>query len=131
MRIYVSGSSLELPIARALIDALRNRGHEIAHDWPSVIDAAGGRANPADVSDDQKDAWVSAELVAINTCDLYVMLAPAEPTLTGGAFVELGYAHACGKTIHVIGRWESIFNILAEDAHHNIGEFLEVLGRAR
>jgi nucleoside 2-deoxyribosyltransferase len=111
MKIYVCGGSAELAVVSAWMDALRDAGHEITHDWTEVVRAE-GEGNPRDATHAQRSAWAEADLQGIGTADLVWGILPT--TSSFGCAFELGYAVALGKQVIVSGDWRrSIFSCRA------------------
>lgn len=106
MKIYVAGSSRDLPRARAMMDALRARGHEIAFDWVAHIDRSGGRSNRGLNIIERFDASTMC-LDGVRHAEVVALLIPADDAPGKGAWVELGYAIARGMTVHAIGDVDS------------------------
>lgn len=106
MKVYVAGSSRELPRAKRVIAALRERGITVTHDWPAQIEAV-GEANPVDASDEQRFTWAWDCLEALQDAECSLFLLPE--TETTGMWVELGYALSMPKTVFMAGEHASIF----------------------
>jgi nucleoside 2-deoxyribosyltransferase len=100
VRIYVAGASKEPQRVRWAMDGVRDLGCELTLDWLAVIDAAGA-ANEG-LNDAERRKYARADLAAVRCADLVWLLAPDNAST--GAWVELGYAVACGVPIVVSGR---------------------------
>ena len=88
-KVYVAASSRELARAEGAIQALRDLGHEVTHDWPRMVRAV-GEANPADADDVLRLQWAEEDLLGIRAADTFWLLMPDYGGF--GAGVELGYA---------------------------------------
>ncbi len=112
MRIYVAGSSNEMPRVVAAMVLARESGHEITYDWVSEILKV-GNANPRTASRTQRADWAWTDIAGVEECDVLWLLAP-NVGHGRGAFVELGFAIATLKTIVISGPacHESIFNAI-------------------
>jgi nucleoside 2-deoxyribosyltransferase len=100
MRVYVAASSAELERAAQAMDLVEGAGHELTHDWVSVV-IERGDANPVDAPEGQRMAWAEADLEGVEEADVVWLLMPNTGGL--GAFWECGYAHALGKRIVISG----------------------------
>lgn len=100
-RIYVAGASAELYRAVAFIRAARNLGYEITEDWPQVILDI-GKANVG-LTPEQRLAAADADLKGVLRAHLVVLLVPAHPSVTQGAWWEGGVAQAVGIPILAVG----------------------------
>lgn len=93
MRIYVAASSNELARAKAAMNALRELGHTITHDWVTEVERVGS-ANPVDATLDEAAMWADEDLQGVEAAEVVWLLAPERDGF--GAGVELGYAIALG-----------------------------------
>ncbi len=110
-KVYVAASSLQMDRARDVMAQLRAAGHEVVHDWCSIIEAR-GVANPSDSTQDERWDWAIDDLQGVKRADVLWLLVPAEEG--AGAFVELGYALALGKPVIASGAYlRSIFTAMA------------------
>lgn len=89
MKIYVAASSQEMPRAKAVIHAIREAGHEITHDWVSVIEGVGS-ANPENATVEECRKWATEDLDGAFNAEALVLLAPNKGTAQG-AFTEFGF----------------------------------------
>lgn len=94
MKIYVAGSSQERPRYRHFLEALHAVGFDVVYNWADHID---GCSSPP--TDEELSAAERECLLAVATCDVFVLLIPQTPSK--GSWVELGYARALKK--HTIG----------------------------
>ena len=102
LRVYVAGSSREIPRVRAAHRALREAGFELAYDWTHGVEAAVARGVSEDaMPDGEAHAVATRDLAGVNAADVVWLLAPEQPTR--GAWVELGVADALGSDIVVSG----------------------------
>lgn len=112
-RIYVAGSSAQLERARAAMDALKERGYLVAHDWVTEVEKVGS-ANPPDAPMAKQAAWAREDLQGVLFADYLWLLMPAEEGW--GAAVELGYALANSVPVIISGLHNrSIFSSLAAE----------------
>jgi hypothetical protein len=91
MKIYVAGSSNEIPRVRAVQARLRAMGHEITFDWTGPVEEFGGGS---DLDIRRKRLYANRDLLAIREADTVIGLAGG-PTVSAGLWFELGYALAC------------------------------------
>jgi len=111
--VYVAASSRELERAEGAIQALKDLGHTVVHDWPALVRAVGS-ANPRHASDDKRMMWASEDLNGVSDADVFWLLMP---NVEGGfgAGVELGYAIAGQGAIVCSGPVKrSIFTVYAD-----------------
>jgi hypothetical protein len=100
MRIYVAGASSEIERARRVIAALRAEGHEITFDWTVDFEAN------ETLLDVQRGAYADADFQGVSMANRVVLLIPAPPNLTQGAWWEGGVADALEIPIIASGRPE-------------------------
>lgn len=93
MRVYVAGSSRELPRVRWAMDEIRAIGGTITEDWASKVERqlADGMTD-ADLSEHVRSEAVEACLNGVRAADVFWLLAPPDTAPSRGAWVELGYA---------------------------------------
>lgn len=110
MKVYVAGSSAEMPRAEHWVKALREAGITVTSTWTDVITSVGS-ANPIGVSPEQRRSWSYTDLVVdLGPADWLWFLVPPPSVQTRGAWVELGVAFAARKSIICSGDTEqSIF----------------------
>ncbi len=84
-----------------MMERLRAGGHEITHDWVSII-MDRGEANPTDASVEERRAWADEDLAGVRAADAMVLLMPEGSGL--GCFWEAGYAQALGIPMLVVGQ---------------------------
>lgn len=116
IRVYVAGASTESIRAVAAVEQAKSAGFVVTSTWLDVIAATPGGANPTDASEHQRRAWSATDLGEIERADVLWFLVPGTGT-TRGAWVELGFAYAPGKTIVCSGTTttQSIFCALGEE----------------
>lgn len=102
MRIYVAGASTLAHLARDAMDAARERGHEITHDWTQGLAL---RSYGCDRELTSRDAQAVYEACrdGIEGADAVLMLAPPPSHPTIGAWIELGIADALEKILAIVG----------------------------
>lgn len=100
MIVYVAGSSKQLDRVRNAMEALRELGHTVAHDWVSIVEAVGS-AHPDD--DSGRARFAKADLAAVAQADMLWLLYQDESV---GAFWEAGYAQGRGIPVVVSGACE-------------------------
>lgn len=89
MKIYVAASSKELARAIRIMNALRERGHEITYDWTVPMRELGPDAG---LTFEQRGLYAAKPSKGIEEADVFWQLIPTTPS--SGAWWELGYA--CG-----------------------------------
>lgn len=89
MKIYVAASSKELARAIRIMNALRERGHEITYDWTVPMRELGPDAG---LTVEQRGLYAAKDSKGIEDADVFWQLIPTTPS--SGAWWELGYA--CG-----------------------------------
>lgn len=106
-RVYVAGSSSELPRVKAAMARCRAAGYEITHDWVAEVEAVGS-ANPTEATLQQRRGWATADFIGIGRAQVVWLLVPY---IDGaGAYVELGYAiNECVPVVASGGDSHSIF----------------------
>lgn len=92
LHIYVAGSSKEIERAEAMVSALRVAGHHITLDWAAEMRKAG--AADKDLPIERVREAARADLAAVDTADLVVLLTPAVDKPSAGAWSELTWAYA-------------------------------------
>lgn len=108
MKIYVCGGSSEMDLVAGYMTKLRALGHEITHDWVSVIRSVGD-ANPREAARRQRRAWSGDDIHGIESASLVWVLLPLK-TSFGCAF-EAGFAIGRGGHVIMSGDWRaSIFS---------------------
>lgn len=111
-KVYVAGGSHEIARCEDAIQALRDLGHTVVHDWPRMVREVGS-ANPRDATDDMRQAWAEQDLDGVAEADVLWLLMPEREGF--GAAVELGYAIAGGADIVISGPHQrSIFTVYAD-----------------
>lgn len=115
MRVYVSGSSLELRRAREAMRLVSEAGHDLVLDWTRDI-AAVGCAQGYRLSRARRREIAGRDLVAVDRCDLLWLLIPQYSS--AGAWVEFGRAHAAGKRLIASGTPADRAPLFAELADH-------------
>lgn len=131
MTIYVAGSSKQLDRARNAIEALRNAGHIVTHDWVEQVDLVGD-ANPPDASDEQRCVWAWDDLDGVRNADVALFLLPSDHA-SFGMGVEFGYAVRHREVrpelrIMTAGCTDSIFAALADACFDTDGQAIDSLG---
>lgn len=112
MRIYICGGSSEMDRIAGYMRQMRELGHEITHDWVSVIRNA-GEANPREAPHEARVYWSGEDLSGIRKANLVWVVLPAKPSF--GCAFEAGYAIGHGQIVIVSGDWRaSIFSSQAE-----------------
>lgn len=91
LRVYVAGSSAELPRAKEAIAACGARGWEVTLDWPALVEKHGGRANRG-LSHDERSVAANLTLNAVCRADVFWLLVPSIDAPSRGCWVELGTA---------------------------------------
>ena len=115
LRVYVAGGSDSMPRVQHAVARLRALGITIASTWLDVVTATPGGANPRDASEETRAGWSQTDLNEVAGADLLWFLTPS-PGVTRGAWVELGYALATGKTAVCSGDTkQSVFCALAHE----------------
>ncbi len=92
LHIYVAGSSKEIERAEAMVTALRAAGHHITLDWAAEMRRAG--AADKDLPIERIRGVARADLTAVDTADLVVLLTPTVDKPSAGAWSELTWAFA-------------------------------------
>lgn len=88
-QVYVAAASSELQRAEGAIQALRDLGHTVVHDWPAEVRRVGS-ANPTDAAYVSRRKWAIQDFDGVMSCQVFWLLMPHAEGF--GAGVELGYA---------------------------------------
>jgi hypothetical protein len=94
MKIYLAGSSFEMPLVNDYMRQLRAGGVEITRDWPKIIREYGNRANRGLTEEDRVRVSL-ANLKAIDEADMFWLIVPTAPS--AGCWIEFGYAIRVNK----------------------------------
>lgn len=89
MKVYVAGSSKEIPRVRAVMGLLRAFGLTIAYDWTVEVEKV-GEANPREAGRVERRKWATTDLNAVGDSDVVLVLVSDDPAR--GAYFEAGYA---------------------------------------
>ena len=116
MRVYVAGSSGEMPRARAAIAACRERGWAVTEDWPAAIEAHGGLANRG-LSRPARMGAARACLRGVDEADVVWLLVPGSGAPSAGCWVELGYALERGNVRAIVCSGDTSRSIFCASAH--------------
>lgn len=121
MRVYVAGSSKEIPRVRAIMTALRLAGHVITHDWTPLVERFGsdGAAQERALTPADLAKCAAADIHAIDDAERVVMLWPR--TKSEGAYVELGIAIGIGRPVTVSGGDRFWCALLRDEEHRAAG----------
>lgn len=101
MKIYVGGSSAEMPRAKGWMNLLRIAGHTVTSTWVENIEKVAElkklephlAANPMDAPREARAEWSRVDLDELTSADLLWMLLPSPGMkVSAGAYCELGYA---------------------------------------
>lgn len=136
-RLYVAGSSGERARASSFMDHARIYGHSITYDWVRAMRAVEDEF--ADLrewelpSNVRLDAAL-ADLGAVGTSDLLIVLVPEWHNPTRGAWIEYGYAIGRGIPVWIVGTDTriancTIFTEIAQRKFTSDEEALEALMR--
>ena len=111
MRIYISAAVAEIDRARSAADAVRSLGCDVTSDWIEAIKP--DSPHDRDMTDADRQRVAIQDLDGIERCGLLWLLVPAERR-GRGAWVELGFALARGRTVICSGpdARETIFTSL-------------------
>src|SRR5262249_53790955 len=102
---------------------LERAGLRVVSTWPQNI-AAVGTANPRNATSEQREEWAETCISQVCDADVLWIIVPC-PQTTIGAWVELGIARMCGKTIVCSGDTkQSIFPAIG----HEFSTDAEALG---
>lgn len=96
---YVGGPGELKDMAKAIAQALRDKGHHISSTWH-------------DVEDPEEEETALRDFSQIEDAEEFILVNPAEwkHNGTGGRHVEFGYALARGKDMIVLGSRTNIFH---------------------
>lgn len=117
MKVYIAGSSQGEEAERVAwaTRLLADRGIEATNTWAQTI-AKVGDANPRNAGVDHRFEWAAQCLKEIDAADAVWFLVPSLPTMTRGAWTEIGYAFAMHKEIVCSGDTaQSIFCALGDE----------------
>ena len=128
LRVYVAGSStgLELHRAKAFMDAARERGMVVTHDWPKLVldrlQSVGLDANQGMTR--QERTGVALDCIrGVMECEVCVVLVPSHGSPTIGAWFEADRALSMGKLVLWVGDEErSVFSALCAFTARDIDE---------
>lgn len=101
MKIYVAGSSAETERAQKFTTALQQMGIQTTNTWIEEVVLHGG-GNPDSASPGDRRRWAQQDLKGVDDADGVWILLPTQ--YSHGAFFEIGYALAKGKTIYSSGQ---------------------------
>lgn len=104
-RVYVAAAASEWRRARAAIDAIREAGHIVAHDWTRdeeqwQLHGLGGEC--AHTRERERRDVAQQRAQSIHACEVFVLLAPIENPNYLGCWIEYGMACADPTTTVVI-----------------------------
>lgn len=103
LRVYVAAASAETARARAVVDKLRAAaGVVVTSTWLDVV-AQVGDANPRDASIEARRGWVTQDLAEVKSSDVVLVLVPAAPIATIGAWCEAFHGRAHGVELMFAG----------------------------
>lgn len=93
IEIYVAGSARNWQRARAFMERIHAHEHmRVVFDWTLSVEAAqSAGVHDSALDNDERASHARADLNAIESCDVFVLLAESEP-VGRGAWIELGYA---------------------------------------
>lgn len=116
MKVYLAASFKMINELREYAKQLRKAGHEVTSSWLRERSKPDVELLPGD--NYRKNALI--DLFDIDRADTFAIFTVpgTEFIKRGGKHFEAGYAHAKGKTIHVIGPDENIFYQLPEMIHY-------------
>lgn len=136
MKIYIAAPFAARNVAMTTAFTLEDAGHEITSKWHgSTRDIHVGTVGISPESDDAEVLeHALADLADIDRCDAVLHLTgsycselvnvPLHWLHTGGRHVEVGYAIAKGKDVHLIGEPENIFGRSIAYHHESVGAFV-------
>jgi hypothetical protein len=133
LRVYVAGSStgLELHRVKAFMDALRERGMVVTHDWPKLVldrmQSVGLGANQGMTR--QERTGIALDCIrGVMECEVCVVLVPSHSCPTIGAWFEADRALTLGKLVVWVGDEErSVFSCLCAFVARDIDEAFALL----
>lgn len=117
MKIYLAASSADVERARRWHRQLIDTGMAVTSSWLEIIDQVGD-ANPREASKWQRFKWADNDLREIAESHALWFLVPTTDKPTRGAWIEFGYARACGPELLLISSGDtkqSIFCALGEE----------------
>ena len=98
-KIYVAGSSNEIPIIQGLMKTVQEYGYQITYDW-----SRSDLWNHPDPSDEALTGCAQVDEDAVRSADILWYVTPAEASgKSEGSHFELGVARGLGKAILVSG----------------------------
>ncbi len=99
MKFFVSGKVGSDNIAKSLMKALKDAGHEITFDWTSIE-----HLSPYDKNGAQSREAAISECCGVKNADVLVIIAHEKGV---GMYVELGMALGVGIPVRVVTKDES------------------------
>jgi hypothetical protein len=132
VNIYLATRYARHAEMRAARDALRDLGHTVTSRW---VDQHGGHvlesfaaerlnSDPAHCA-----AYAKADLDDLAAADVVVSFTTTGGGGKGGRHWEMGWAHAAGKRLVLVGPREHVFHTLPEVEHYpDTAAFLTALG---
>lgn len=105
VKVYVATAFTQVELARTWMDALRQHGITISHDW-SEFEKENKQGELNQPLEDQYK-FSRNDLQGVADADIVWLLSPAAGGT--GCWVEYGYALALGKPVIVSGSRRSIF----------------------
>ena len=98
MRVYVAGSSREVPRIRGIQAAIRELGGHITFDWtPSIERAIRLGISEEALADNEAEAIAHTDYEGVFSASTLFLAAPEAQTK--GAWCELGFAHGIIRTL--------------------------------
>lgn len=129
LRVYVGGASAEIDRAERMMLRLAEAGIDVVSSWPIAIRKA-GTAN-AGLTDAERAHHAIADVAELQRADVFWLLAPREG-YSHGAYFELGYCVAAGKTIVASGpSRQSIFGALATEVEDDEHALALIIAKAK
>lgn len=134
MRVYVAGSSKEIPRVRAMQATLVALGCTITHDWTKQVEDYGAGADQLSAADKRRFARLDLDGIA-NAAMVVFLQSPVASSR--GMWVEIGYAVACRERLPTLlflctgGGDQLIWHTLMNGVFEKDEEFLDKVARVR
>jgi nucleoside 2-deoxyribosyltransferase len=98
-KIYIAGSSNEIPLIQGFMEAARDYGYEVTYDW--TTNELWSHSEPSDAA---LAICAQVDENAVREADILWYITPAEASgKSEGSHYELGFARGLGKIILVSG----------------------------
>jgi hypothetical protein len=129
VKVYIAAAATDVLRVQLWTRRLTEVGIDVVSTWVETILTV-GEANPRDASIEQRFEWSASDLDQVDSAGLLWLLVPLPPSITRGAWLEFGYAHARGLELVSSGDTkQSIFCALGEEYATDKEAFVAICDR--